>query len=327
MTSHLSPQQDGDSAEPTPINGSARHSHPGFGDPARLLSSSTGQREPIRSFIHGPNRDHLGKLPSLSPIHLSQANQSIPAPADSAEYARSVRQDTAELATYLLSDKTSPQSAAFLSRRRSQAPVPHPLPDNLLADDEDDDAENSILPGSDTIQEVSEPPSPSGEEEEVDMRNEGPSILTSLLRRSPPQSRQEESPERHASLEPKRSRSTEGGGDDDEEDGEGTVDPTENTPLLITTSRRSYQSNGRNSSTGDIEGQKPQPRKDWFHGAKKLGYSVEHKLVHAAKAATSPDVWNRKTLFRNVIVAPVACLPAVVVGLLLNVLDALSYGE
>jgi SulP family sulfate permease len=28
-----------------------------------------------------------------------------------------------------------------------------------------------------------------------------------------------------------------------------------------------------------------------------------------------------------VVVAPVSCLPAVVVGLLLNVLDALSYGK
>lgn len=65
MTSRPPPApQDGDGAEPTPINDSVRHSHPGFSDSTRQLSSSIGQREPIRSFIHGPNRDYLGK-PSL----------------------------------------------------------------------------------------------------------------------------------------------------------------------------------------------------------------------------------------------------------------------
>ncbi|KAH7016079.1 sulfate transporter family protein [Microdochium trichocladiopsis] len=300
LNSHPSSRtQGGEEGQPTPINGSARHSLPGFSDSSRILSSSTGQREPIRSFIHGPNRHHL-------------------APADSAEYARSVRQDTAELASYLLSDKSNPKSPAFLSRHRSQPPLP---PTSALLDDnEDDDAENAV-PGSVTIQEVSEPPSPG--DEEVDMPDEGPSILSSLLRKSPPQSRQESSPERHASLEPKRSRSQGRGSEDEDEE---SPEATENTPLLITTSRSIQRTNGRNSIGGDIEGQKPQPRKDWLKGAKKLGYQVEHKLAHAAKAATSPDVWNRKNLWRNVVVAPLSCLPAVVVGLLLNVLDALSYG-
>lgn len=193
----------------------------------------------------------------------------------------------------------------------------------MLVDDEDDDADGSLLPSSDTIQEVSEPPSPANELED-DMPDEGPSILSSLLRKSPPQSRQEASPERHVSLEPKRPRPTDEGAELQDDD---MVEATENTPLLVTTSRRSYQSNGRNSAVGDVEGQKPQARKDWLKGAKTLGHSLEKKLAHATKAATSPDVWNRRSLWRNVIVAPVSCLPAVVVGLLLNVLDALSYGK
>lgn len=39
-----------------------------------------------------------------------------------------------------------------------------------------------------------------------------------------------------------------------------------------------------------------------------------------------PKTWDRQALWRNVVVAPVVCLPAVIVGLLLNILDALSYG-
>ena len=40
---------------------------------------------------------------------------------------------------------------------------------------------------------------------------------------------------------------------------------------------------------------------------------------------TSPKSWN-KDRFRGLLVAPLSCFPAVLLGLLLNVLDALSYG-
>ncbi len=43
------------------------------------------------------------------------------APVDSAQSARSVREDTAELASYFLSDKNNAQSPAFLAKARSQS--------------------------------------------------------------------------------------------------------------------------------------------------------------------------------------------------------------
>jgi SulP family sulfate permease len=46
-----------------------------------------------------------------------------------------------------------------------------------------------------------------------------------------------------------------------------------------------------------------------------------------ASTIVHPSHWDRHALWEAVFVAPVACLPAVVVGLLLNILDALSYGK
>lgn len=44
------------------------------------------------------------------------------------------------------------------------------------------------------------------------------------------------------------------------------------------------------------------------------------------RTVVSPKSWDKKAIWDNAVVAPAACLPAVVLGLLLNVLDALSYG-
>ncbi|KAF3910185.1 hypothetical protein ABW21_db0201095 [Orbilia brochopaga] len=45
-----------------------------------------------------------------------------------------------------------------------------------------------------------------------------------------------------------------------------------------------------------------------------------------AMRISSPKNWDRKTIWRNAVLTPVNTLPAVVLGLLLNVLDGLSYG-
>ncbi|EGY22936.1 hypothetical protein VD0002_g5647 [Verticillium dahliae] len=310
--SSLSTQtQPTDDAQPTPINRPNRNALPPNSDSLRQLSSSTGQREPIRSFIHGSVRDDL-------------------APVDSAEYLRHVREDTAELASYLLSDKKSNQSPAFLSRRRSQQSQAQ-----SLLPSEDDDADY----GSETIHEVSEPPSPHNEiQPDDDLPDEGPSILTSLLRKSPPQSRGASSPspdprvpeietparEQKRLRSRSRSRSSERQQRQRGSMGGEEAESTERTPLLGRVSSAGHGTNGH--TTDDVEGQKPRPRRQWLNGLKSVGHNVEASLARTAKAATSPEIWNRKSLWANVVVAPVSCLPAVIVGLLLNVLDALSYG-
>lgn len=263
----------------------------------------------------------------LTVIHVS-------APVDSAEYARSVREDTAELASYFLSDKKSRQSPNFLTRPRSQSlnfrreGSPR---DPFWDDDEVLDEANAGA--SDTIVEVSEPPSPDEEEDGDFEEHDGPSILTNMLRRSPPESYQDGP---GLLVDPSFGRKAGA-------DGSNVIFPagedilpeeaTENTPLIRTTSARSGRSrrstprrqNGNSSVDGtmsddlDVEGQFKRPESShWL--IKKVA-----RLQDFARANSNPKVWNGKAVVHALFV-PVKCLPAVLVGLILNILDALSYG-
>lgn len=258
---------------------------------------------------------------------------STPAPVDSVEYARSVREDTAELASYFLSDKTSRQSPNFLTRPRSQSlhlksdsPLRWPSPDN----NDDSDSVNAGK-SSDTIVEVSEPPSP--EEEEVDdlYQDDGPSVLSNMLRRSPPESYQD----RHVPQDmlhqgtgqppPFEGRSR------TRRDGSGMLwtpdddilneDLTENTPLLRTKSHASshHENSHRSGNAVDIESQKRLNPRTWL--AERAS-----RMHEFAKSASRPKEWDGKVLVHTLVLEPVKTLPAVFVGLILNILDALSYG-
>jgi SulP family sulfate permease len=53
---------------------------------------------------------------------------------------------------------------------------------------------------------------------------------------------------------------------------------------------------------------------------------MEERVSKGVAVAINPKKWDRRALWNNVVVTPTSCLPAVAVGLLLNILDALSYG-
>ncbi|KAG6160180.1 hypothetical protein E4U11_004062 [Claviceps purpurea] len=271
-------------------------------DSAHRLSASMGSskvyREPLRSYIHASIRAQ-----DLAPV-------------DSELNARTVRQDTAELASYLLSDGTSPRHASFLHRGR---PSVHEL-------------FNSTHPGADrpddcnaaqTIFEVSEPASPDEDDEEAVVETIGPSVLSHLLRNSPPQSVRPDAPpsvEEHAAAEPKpRQQSSEYERPPRRPSETPHAPATEQTPLL------SHVADGHDDM-GDIERQKTKPAKGWCRGFLERGQLVDGHVAHAVKVAVNPQRWNRKALWGTLVVEPASCLPAVAVGLLLNILDALSYG-
>ncbi|KAF6805231.1 sulfate transporter family protein [Colletotrichum sojae] len=313
----LNSQRTGENNPENPLLSPGRASQIAGSD-ARALSSSmsSSHREPIRSFIHGTVRDHL-------------------APVDSAQYARSVREDTAELASYLLSDKKTSQSPAFLSRQRSQPS--HLAREAGISDNEEDEDGSAHVANSETIQEVSEPSSPEETEEDAGgIPEDGPSILTNLLKRSPPQSYRDPSPEplpkspEPDAAEPERTPSAERSELEAQPSrrtvAEERVEATERTPLISRLSSDSYETNLTSSDDVDVEGQKQVPKKQWLRGLKDLTVNVEEHIVHGVQIATSPKIWDRRSLWQNAVVAPVSCLPAVIVGLLLNVLDALSYG-
>ncbi|KAH6898732.1 sulfate transporter family-domain-containing protein [Thelonectria olida] len=252
------------------------------------INSVPGHREPIRSFIHGSVRDEL-----LVPV-------------DSIQNARNIRQDTAELATYLLSEGQAAPSPAFLRSR----PFFH---EAAVSDYGDDCSLVDHARNSKTIVEESEPPSPETERD-TDVPA-GPSVLAHLLKDSPPQSMAQHQPSDH---------------EDDEDDDADHNQPeprshtepiTERTPLLTRVT-----SGSRRSYTDDLEGQKTQSKHPWISGLVDVGHKVEERMTHSVAVAVNPQRWNCKAIWHSTVAAPMSCLPAVAVGLLLNILDALSYG-
>ncbi|KAK1241514.1 hypothetical protein MKX08_001488 [Trichoderma sp. CBMAI-0020] len=274
----------------------------------QLLSSSVGStqgyKEPIRSFIHASVRDQL-------------------APVDSAQIARSVREDTAELASYLLSDGSTQRRPSFLQRNR-----PSSQEGLGLEFGDADSMEGSVRRSSGTIFEVSEPPSPEEQEEGTrTWEEEGPSALANLLKRSSPPSsllEQTNGPQtRIENVDANQAQSSPIDETPHRPEAAATED-SEYTPLL---GRRTSGSGDTSSTSVDLEGQKTLARTRWLRGLVARRRKAEHHVIRIAKIASSPRSWNGKAIWETAVVDPVSCLPAVAVGLLLNILDALSYGE
>ncbi|KAI1649751.1 sulfate transporter family protein [Daldinia loculata] len=275
---------------PTPDQGSRL----GLGDLRQLSSSlnSHSYREPSRSFVPGSVRDHLS-------------------PVDSASFARSVREDTAELASYVLSDKKDRRSTSFLNRISSTSS--HPSRDQPVFQNELPSTGDLQSSSTDTIDEVSEPSSLASETDGPP--NSRPSALTTMFKRSPPESL-------HGLDTGSNSMSQNGqqlpsiGVLQAEPDDE----LSETTPLLR---RVSHRPESPDSVTDiDIEIQKPKTP-PW--GPSSTGRGIRDR-IRAVKGIMNPKTWDKKVVWRRAIIDPIHCLPAVIVGLLLNILDALSYG-
>ena len=101
-------------------------------------------------------------------------------------------------------------------------------------------------------------------------------------------------------------------------------DATENTPLLRGQVQAKPQRRRLEEVVADLEDQKtdirasPQPTQ-FIHQAIRKCRSCAHTLKH-------PKTWNPRAVWREGIMHPASLLPAVFLGLLLNILDALSYG-
>ncbi|KAI1757121.1 sulfate transporter family-domain-containing protein [Xylaria castorea] len=271
---------------------------PGPAD-SRQFSSSFGSpnhREPTRSFIPGSIHDHLS-------------------PVDSAGYARSVREDTAELASYILANKEDKQSASFLAQRSSNS--------SQLSYDHrvNDDTQYSR---TDRIEEVSEPPSPDCERDAPD--DVGPSILTSMLRRSPPEAlpppASTDDSTYNDRLRSPRSMSTMSLNAEPAESAElspgASEGASEITPLLGPKSHRSRSP----VDLEDLENQKPQN----MRYIRSSITEAARERIRGLGVVMNPKAWDKKAIWDKAVISPLRCLPAVIVGLLLNVLDALSYG-
>ena len=157
------------------------------------------------------------------------------------------------------------------------------------------------------IQEESEPVSPELPSETPTSSIPHTSALTEMIRTSPPSnlvydSAPEDQSTRQGSVSSRSVTPT------------SSPNVTEITPLLPKP----------RESAEDLEDQKtgvhPASRPSHLiHNAMKKTRSCAHTLTH-------PKTWNPRAVWREGIVHPASLLPAVFLGLLLNILDALSYG-
>lgn len=156
-------------------------------------------------------------------------------------------------------------------------------------------------------------------------------MLTNLLRDSPPEASGEEA---GGTTHDGASRSSveddgEDSGGGDAESGawlaretsrlETVPELDERTPLLSSAASKQGSECGRpDLRDGDLEAQGA-----WRPSAlRRLG----RRARSCAGVLSSPSKWDGRAVWHGAIVAPASYLPAVLVGLLLNILDALSYG-
>ncbi|KAI1823976.1 sulfate transporter family protein [Xylaria intraflava] len=277
--------------------GSSGQQHPAHGmlgpfDHRHLNTlGSPNHREPTRSFIPGSLQDHL-------------------APIDCASSARSVRADTTELASYILADKQDKRRASFLARRHSSS-ASH---EHLVND-------SARHRHTERIEESSEPPPSDGETDATG--DDGLFLLSSMFQRSQPKDPHPPAPidnsAHDAVRKPPSTRKVPLRPEPADLGLRASESTSEITPLLSSRSSMSHPSD----DLEDLENQKPGPK------ARYMGSSIREGAkdrVRRFRAAMNPKAWNKRTIWETVVVNPAGCLPAVVVGLLLNILDALSYG-
>ncbi|KAK0659853.1 Uncharacterized protein DIS24_g3794 [Lasiodiplodia hormozganensis] len=277
----------------TPGETSTANSRPQpISSPPRPTTSSGGYlsssftRTPARSFYHQATHGSI----------------------DTPEYSsQGVRDKTQELSMHALSESGSFRSPSVLAHRLSAAGSPRGRrPPELVNDTFDLDGGRDVLelPPSGIIEEESEPSSPEPLREAAPRRFTRP--VSSAGAR--PSSASAANGEHHR--DPRRST----------DDRRGLSETSSLLPNKRPQSRKHY-----GSTTTDVEDQRhglgPRPAKFWTRVS-----GAAHSAVDGFHRATNPKSWDREAIFQAAVVEPVSALPAVFLGLLLNVLDGLSYG-
>lgn len=284
------------------------------------------QREPTRSSVH---LSYHGMPHCKSPKadrHCASTDTVI-AHADNTTIARSVREDTAELASYALSDRASARSVSPPRQGSIQMSLESYFGNG--AEDERSPLRTSegLLPHM--IEEVSEPVTPEKGSLPTSDRGPGSSVLTKMLKNSPP-----ETPTGNEDGHERREVAADGDVDVDSlrqgslitSDGV-ERDPTEHTSLLGNKDTR-FESQHQDWIHGeqDVERQGSSRRPAWPNLRNVVTWPQE-KVVKVARTILSPKAWDSKAIWTHAVVEPAGALPAVILGTLLNILDALSYGK
>jgi SulP family sulfate permease len=92
----------------------------------------------------------------------------------------------------------------------------------------------------------------------------------------------------------------------------------EHTSLLAKPRSKSTQNYG---TAGDAENQRPAVKR-----SRNLITKGISSVAHCTRVLSSPKSWDRRVIWKEAVLYPATLVPAVLLGLLLNILDALSYG-
>ena len=102
--------------------------------------------------------------------------------------------------------------------------------------------------------------------------------------------------------------------------------PSENTPLISVRGISNPKGSAAHNTTEDLEGQGREVEPN-ANGIKGVIWRTKVRGTRLLTWIYHPRSWNRQAIWTYGVHQPVGYVPAVVLGLLLNILDALSYGE
>lgn len=219
-----------------------------------------------------------------------------------------VRDQTAELATLALSDAGSVRGSP---PPRSLSPS---YPDIGLSSTAEGSPNRTGV-----IAEVAEPAS----ESETLTKIPGKSYLTHLLRNSPPETESE--PETEAEVRQDHEATNDSPAADDLPLPDNTKEPPP-TPKVQPAGSDTRLYDAIQRPNGDAA-----PHRDYGAVSRAdLTNTIAWptgKGLNVMGSLLCRRMWRKEEIWENMVVKPVGCLPAVLLGLLLNVLDGLSYGE
>ncbi|KAL9126481.1 MAG: hypothetical protein Q9217_004480 [Psora testacea] len=252
---------------------------------------------------------------SFSFTHPETDTRIAPIDIKQSDTSQGVREDTAELASWALSDAN--RSAHSPSWPYTSS-TPHHAGSYLsqhVEQDEPSHRESNAPARPDPIEEDSEPSTPHSSSSSH--KSPSKSALTEMIRNSPPT--EVVTPDTDDEETPKLN------GQHVVSVGEGTISkPTEQTALLL---KRPYESETASlyNSIRDLESQKSIRRSPEGSPTTKFTQAKTHVRRYIS-TVTRPKSWDTERLWKQGIHRPLTLIPPVILGLLLNVLDALSYG-
>ena len=286
-------------------------------------ASISHRKTPARSYFHQSSYSPHGtiKLAFDSPKIVLILEDPIEIAQDN---SHDVREDTAELASWALADRTplsTGQSPSHISCSPASVTaqchyefksLSTPDQDTLSQPESDHSTRHSV------IHEVPEPASPGSLHSS--RKSPGLSALSEMFRKTPPSDEETTDTEQDDQLEDSlglRPVTVQ----------EGIISqPHERTVLLLR--KHAYGSNRADAygSIQDIESQKVR-NQNALHIIWETYRKVGNRSRSIARTAVHPKSWNCQAFWIYGVRQPLELFPPILLGLLLNILDALSYGK